>query len=432
MALLEKMPECGGSTLTSGGSFAFAGTAQQRSLGIDDSPERLVEDLLRISGGRADPALVKLYAGLQLDTHAWLEAQGVVFHKVSLSSNTSVPRTHPTLPGQVMDAMHARVLDCPAVTWFQETAAERLDPGSGRAWMVKARARGASRVLCAPAVVLASGGFARNPAMVARYAPSLARARAWGGAGNTGDGIVMAMAHGAALADMEYVAGTFGVALAHYPDLESRPGDEVLLRMAMYRGAIAVNLGAERFADESLSYKILGTRCLEQPGGVAFQVFDQPIMDQSARAPNLNDFEDAFARGVIHRAATLADLARAVGLSPERLAATVGRYNAAVTRGHDPDFGRATLGGGYGTPVRIDTPPYYILPCCTALLATYCGLRVDTDMRVLRGDGSPVPGLYAAGETVGGFHGAGYMSGSALGKAAIFGRVAGTGAARDA
>ena len=108
------------------------------------------------------------------------------------------------------------------------------------------------------------------------------------------------------------------------------------------------------------------------------------------------------------------------------------KADAAVTRGHDPDFGRATLGGGYGTPVRIDTPPYYILPCCTALLATYCGLRVDTGMRVLRGDGSPVPGLYAAGETVGGFHGAGYMSGSALGKAAIFGRVAGTGAARDA
>ena len=154
--MLEKMPDCGGSTLTSGGSFAFAGTAQQRLLGIDDSPERLVEDLLRISGGRADPALVKLYAGLQLDTHAWLEAQGVVFHKVSLSSNTSVPRTHPTLPGQVMDAMHARVLDSPAVTWFQETAAERLDPGRERAWMVKARARGASRVLCAPAVVLAS------------------------------------------------------------------------------------------------------------------------------------------------------------------------------------------------------------------------------------------------------------------------------------
>ena len=431
MALLEKTPAPGGSTLTSGGSFAFAGTEAQRSLGIDDSPQRLAHDLVKVGAGKADPKLVELYTDLQLSTYDWLKELGVVFQKVSLSSNTSVPRTHPTIPRQVVDALHARVTGDPRIEYFADTAAEHLTAGHGGEQVdgVGVRTNRGPETIGAGAVILASGGFARNRAMVVRHAPFLANAHAWGGAGNTGDGLEMASAFGAAVADMDHVTGTFGVAINHYPDLEPQPGDEFLLRMAMYRGAIAVNLEAVRFADESLSYKTLGTLCAQQPQGVAFQVFDQPIMDQSAPAPNLNDFKDAFTKGVIRTAATLPDLARSVGLDPEKLAVTVERYNAFVAQGHDADFGRAHLGGGYGTPVPIRTPPYYILPCCTALLATYCGLRVDDQMRVLKESGAPIAGLYAAGETTGGFHGAGYMSGSALGKAAIFGRVAGRRAA---
>lgn len=431
MALLEKTAAPGGSTVTSGGSFAFAGTQQQKAAGIDDSPGRLAQDLMKVSAGKADPALIELYVGLQLAAYDWLKGLGVEFHKVSLSSNTSVPRTHPTIPRQVIDALHAHAARDPRIRYFAETSAEQLmvSKERGRVEGARVRTRDGQQTIACGAVILASGGFARNRAMVARHAPFLANAHAWGGTGNTGDGIGMALELGAAVADMDHVTGTFGVAINHYPDLEPQPGDEFLLRMAMYRGAIAVNLKAERFADESLSYKTLGTHCVKQPQGVAFQVFDQPIMDQSAPAPNLNDFKDALAKGVVRTAATIPELARGVGLDPEKLAATVARYNACVEQGHDADFGRAHLGGGYGTPVPIRTPPYYILPCCTALLATYCGLRVDDEMRVFTEGGAPIAGLYAAGETTGGFHGAGYMSGSALGKAAIFGKVAGQRAA---
>lgn len=380
---------------------------------------------MTVSGGKADPALVELYLEEQFAAQAWLKARGVVFHKVSLSSNTSVPRTHPTQPRQLIEALHACVVSSPHITFFAQTAAQRLLSGASGVEGVEARDNRGLATLAARSVILASGGFARNPAMVARFAPHLRNAQARGGEGNTGDGISMALELGAAVADMAHVSGTFGVALPHYPSLESRPGDELMLRMAMYRGAIAVNLGAERFADESLSYKTLGGLCLAQPGGVAFQVFDQPIMAQSAKAPTLNDFEDAFAKGVIRQAGTLPDLAQSVGLDAVKLSATVDRYNAFVANGCDEDFGRRTLGGGYGRPVPIRTPPFYVLPCCTALLSTYCGLRVDRAMRVIDKEGAPIPGLYAAGETTGGFHGAGYMSGSALGKAAIFGLAAG-------
>jgi fumarate reductase flavoprotein subunit len=128
---------------------------------------------------------------------------------------------------------------------------------------------------------------------------------------------------------------------------------------------------------------------------------------------------------VVIEAATLRELAKMLRLDPAGLDATVERYNAFVRQGHDADFGRQTLGGGYGRPVTLETPPWYALPCSVALLSTYCGLRVDTSMRVQDTHGRPIPRLYAAGEIVGGFHGMGYMSGSSLGKAAIFGRVAG-------
>jgi fumarate reductase flavoprotein subunit len=114
-----------------------------------------------------------------------------------------------------------------------------------------------------------------------------------------------------------------------------------------------------------------------------------------------------------------------VGLDPTELSATVERYNSFVDDGADLDFGRRTLGKGYGRIVRIATPPFYILPCAAALFTTYGGLKVNDRMQVVAITGEPIEGLYAVGEVIGGFHGQGYMSGSALGKAAIFGKVAG-------
>ena len=97
--------------------------------------------------------------------------------------------------------------------------------------------------------------------------------------------------------------------------------------------------------------------------------------------------------------------------------------------GTDRAFGRTTLANTFGKPTPLTTAPYYIFPCTTAILATYCGLRVNSAAQVLNVFGDPIPRLYAAGEVTGGFHGPGYVSGSALGKAAIYGRIAGQNAA---
>ncbi|HSW20485.1 MAG TPA: FAD-dependent oxidoreductase, partial [Ramlibacter sp.] len=266
--LLEKTPRPGGSTLMSAGSFALAGTDLQAAIGVTDSPEGLEAELNKVAGGKADKELVRLYVEHQAGAYVWLKKQGVVFHKVSLSASTSVPRTHPTDPGQLMDALHARVREHPSIRYLSSVAATALHSGTGQRDVLGIEAVHNGRPVTVRAkrgVVIATGGFTRNRDLVQRFAPELSEAPAWGGEGNTGDGLTMAWELGADLIDMGYVTGTFGVAINHYPDTAVREGDELLLRMAMYRGGIAVNVEGKRFADESLSYKALATRCLAQP-----------------------------------------------------------------------------------------------------------------------------------------------------------------------
>ncbi|WP_313905600.1 FAD-binding protein [Streptomyces malaysiensis] len=108
--------------------------------------------------------------------------------------------------------------------------------------------------------------------------------------------------------------------------------------------------------------------------------------------------------------------------------ASIRRYNEQVRAGADLDFGRPTGAEGVGHG-PIDTPPFYGFRCAAGLTATYCGVAMDDRLRVIDVFGDAIPGLYAAGEVVGGFHGAGYLTGTALGKAAVFGHLTGTTAA---
>ncbi|WP_448332056.1 FAD-binding protein [Streptomyces sp. DSM 41534] len=140
------------------------------------------------------------------------------------------------------------------------------------------------------------------------------------------------------------------------------------------------------------------------------------------------DYQRALVDGLIAEASTIQELAERIGVDPDPLEASIRRYNEQVRAGANLDFGRPTGAEGVGHG-PIDTPPFYGFRCAAGLTATYCGVAVDDRLRVIDVFGDVIPGLCAAGEVVGGFHGAGYLTGSALGKAAVFGHLAGTTAA---
>lgn len=419
VTLLEKQPEVGGSTVLSGGAMAFAGTENQAAAGIEDSDERLRDDLLRIGERRNDPALVEAYVEAQLDTWRWLRGHGVRFTSVQLGGGQSVPRSNRVDTRQMIGALAESARGNNRFTLRTSTPAERLIRESDR--IAGARADG-EEIRARHGVVLTSGGFSRDETLLALFAPAQRDALRIGGRGNTGDGLRMACAMGAGLADIGYIRGTFGT----HP--EAGP-EQLSIIHAIYKGAIAVNRHGMRFIDESLSYKIIGDACLQQPEGLAFQIFDQPIMDLSVPGVATSDMQAGLADGRVLQAGTLEALARLAGIDPDGLRATVVRYNADVAGGRDMLFGRDGLSSHYGALRRIETAPFYAFPSTSSVLATYGGLAVDARMRVRDVFGAPIPGLFAAGEVTGGLHGAAYMTGSSLGKSSIFGRIAGRNAA---
>ncbi|MGY2491761.1 FAD-dependent oxidoreductase [Cupriavidus sp. CP313] len=417
--LIEKQAEFGGSSAMSGGCLAFAGTDLQRQAGVEDSADLLYKDLREVGDFENDDALVRAYVDHQLDTYHWLRQQGVVFGEaIETSSGQSVPRVHSVDPA---DAVRQLVAACKAtgkVTVFRSAAAQRLlKDKDSRFTGVRVEMDGEIRELRARAgVILASGGFCRNAEMVHRFAPQYADAVFIGGDGNVGDGLRMAMAFGADLRDMAYIKGTYG----------KHPLDETNHHscLAVYKGAIAVNQDGKRFVNESISYKLLGDAAIRQPFGATFQILDRRIMDSGDDSVRILDFRRRLEEGLFIEAPSLEALANRIEVPVDALLETVARYNAAVDAGHDPEFGRDTLVHHHGKPCRIEQAPFFAYPSTAAVFGTYCGIRVTEKMNVVDVFGDALPGLFAAGEVVGGFHGAAYMTGTALGKATVFGRIA--------
>lgn len=418
--VLEKLSETGGSSAMSGGCLAFAGTDMQREQGLADDAALLASDLKQLGGGAADDALIAVYADHQLETYDWLKAHGQVFAPgLEASSGQSVPRVHTVDPADLVRLLAARCRATGKVTLLTNTAARRLrrDATSGRVTGLLAEGPdGALDITARRGVILASGGFSRNPELLAQFAPACEHAVFVGGEGNAGDGLRMAWALGADLRDMAQIKGTFG----------KHPTDELNNHscLCVYKGAIAVNQDGRRFVDESLSYKLLGEACLRQPYGTGFQILDAPIMASGDNEVRILDFERRLEEGLFIEADTLEDLARQIEVPEATLLKTVADYNRFVDAGEDPEFGRRHMVHNHGALRRIETPPFYAYPSTAAVYGTYCGLRVDPQMHVIDVFGERIDGLLAAGEVVGGFHGNAYMTGSALGKALIFGRIA--------
>jgi fumarate reductase flavoprotein subunit len=367
-----------------------------------------------------------------LATYEWLTERGVEFVLLSTGATGETSRMHASLPGQAARALHDRVLAHPRATYLSNTPARKLVRGAaGRVSGVSVgRDDEESVIAVGRGVVLASGGFNRSPQLLQIFAPRWVDAVKMGGTENTGDGLRMAWALGAQLADMAYIEASFGASAAGDPEHGEDPDREPILLYPNVQGAVIVNSEGHRFIDEGLNYKRISAVCEEQPNGLAFQVFDQAMMDRSTTTPGPWNFKAALADGYLRRGDTIEQLAVELGVDPAALQATIERYNRFADDGVDADFGRIIHGHGAPTGGRIAVPPFYAFPSTSGLTTTYCGVKVDETLQVIDVFGEPIAGLFAAGEVVGGFHGAGYLSGTAMGKAAIFGRTAGISAAR--
>lgn len=416
--LLEKTGNLGGSTVMSGGFFAFSDTDEQADDGIQDSAELFLQDLVETGGAVNNKGLLNAYLDNQDETYRWLKDHGAIFRALEISSGQSVPRSHNCEIVSLLHNLHRSFTSHGGETRLSHRAVRLVRDGAGCVnGLVTDSGDGETLFHARGGVILATGGFSRSHELLRVFAPEQLAAIPYGGKGNTGDGLKMAWKLGAGMADMAYIAATYG----SHPET----GEEFHeLLTAYYMGAIIVNRNGDRFTDESQSYKPLGREVLRQPEGLGFQIFDAKVRAKSHSGIPLNDIGMIEDLGHLYKADTLEELGAVAGIDPDRLAGTVERYNAGIMADGTDEVGRTSLCNGTGDLEPLTQAPFYAYPAKALMNSTYCGLTINTGAEVVDVDGNVLGGLYAVGEVTGGFHGEAYMTGTSLGKGAVFGRIA--------
>jgi tricarballylate dehydrogenase len=401
-----------------------------------------MRDFMRVTGSRCDRELASTVVDHSYATLVWLKEHGVRFGinwdwavrlpdgrlRVGLEATGS--------GGGLSDSLFA-FAEQRGIVIHYATRAETLDEGDRGIVGVRARVGHGQTSFGADAVVLAAGGFQANPEWRARYLGhgwDLVKVR--GSRYDTGDGLRMAMQVRAA------AYGNWSGCHAASWDRDAPDLNELCFNTQFKRDdfnlGIMVNTDGERFADEGEDvwgyiYAKMGASILTQPGQVAWQVYDakvESLMHPDYRLPN--------ACRVV--ADSLEDLASRIdGMNRHGFLSTVAVFNRGVQSDvpfdHRRKDGRRTRGLAIDKSnwaQALDTPPFQAFGVTCGITFTFGGVHVDTCGRVLDVDDHPIPGLYAAGEMVGGLFYSNYPGGSGLASAAVFGRLAGYAAATDA
>jgi fumarate reductase flavoprotein subunit len=266
-------------------------------------------------------------------------------------------------------------------------------------------------------VVLATGGYGSNTRMVQQYDNYWGNipdnAKTTNASGSTGDGIIMAQTAGADLVGMGFVQ--------MMPTSDNKTGDLFTGLIPRFpANYIFVNNQGRRFINEGSARDTLAKSAFEQPDGVFFMIADADIAEE---AKWLTDPEVEVRNGRALRANTLEELAALIQVDPAALVAEMQKYNSYVDSGRDPDTGKTAF------LLKVDTAPYYATPRAPAIHHTMGGLRIDAGTHVLKTDGQPIRGLYAAGEVTGGVHSGNRLGGNAIADIFVHGRIAGRNAA---
>jgi len=420
--LLERDATPSGSTALSSGMIPAAGTRWQRAAGVDDEPARMAADIQRKARGEAEPALVDAVCAEAAPCLEWLaDAHGVPLSLVEgfrypghgcLRMHAPPTRTGAELEGALLQAAERAGIDL--ITGAHVTALFADDDGRVHG-LELTRPDGSTERIACEAMVLACNGYGGNPEMVRRYLSEMAQAEYFGHPGNQGDAVRWGEALGAATSGMAAYQGHGSVAAPH----------GILITWAlMMEGGIQVNAAGERFSNEHDGYSEQAVRVLDQPDGLAWDVFDDRLL---ALGREFEDFHQAEAAGAVRHGDDAGALAQACGLPAEALAAAIAESQALAAGEGVDRFGRDFTGQ---PPLAA---PYHAIRVTGALFHTQGGLKIDPAARVLRPDGSALPNLFAGGGAAVGVSGNavwGYLSGNGLLTAVTLGRIAGRTAAQ--
>ena len=392
--------------------------------------DEFLDDLMRVTGGETDKALAALTIARSSELLGWMDGAGVRFQP-PLGGTLSLGKTNAFFLGGGRGALNAlyRQAQALGVAVVYDTPVTAVTVENGFFMSATVRHEGRERSVRGRALVAACGGFEANIEWLKQY---------WGAAADNflirgtpyNKGAVLKMLLDAGVTAVGDPTQCHAVAIdARAPKFDGG----IATRLDSVIFGIVVNRDAQRFYDEGEDtwpkrYAIWGRLVAQQPGQIAYSIVDEK---------SIRLFMPSIFPAV--SAPTIAELAAKLTLDPVALGKTVRDFNAAVRPG---TFDASVLDDcrtqGLAIPKShwaraLDTPPYYAYPLRPGITFTYLGLRVNEEARMLMQDGAPAGNMYAAGEIMAGnVLGKGYLAGIGMTIGAVFGRIAGEGAARHA
>ncbi|HEX5476941.1 MAG TPA: FAD-dependent tricarballylate dehydrogenase TcuA [Burkholderiales bacterium] len=406
--------------------------------------DQFLDDMARVTEYRCDPDLTELLVRRSLPTVAWMQEKGVRFTAAWGRQAFNIGGRFKFWGGLTVEAIGGGPGLVESLTraakkngieiWYGARVVSLLSGDSG-VQGVKVRMNGKTREVKGTSTVLAAGGFQANPEMRARYlGPGWELAKVRGTRFNTGEVIQLALEAGAASAGNW--SGCHAVAwernAPEFGDLAI--GDQ--FQKHSYPWGVYLNARGKRFVDEgadfrNYTYAKYGRVILSQPGQFAWQLFDAKVKGQLRDEYKIRQVTKVTASSLEELVGKLDDVDREAALEELR------NYNQAVRT--DIPFNPNVKDGRCTENLAInksnwantlDTPPFEAYAVTCGITFTFGGLRINTDAQVMSADGEPIPGLYAAGELVGGIFYFNYPGGTGLTNGAVFGRIAGASAAR--
>jgi tricarballylate dehydrogenase len=455
--VIEKAPEAkrGGNSFFTGGRMRVPheglddiaklvgnDAAELEHIDIEPYPqERFYDDLQRASRFRCDEALARLISSRARSGVEWLQSIGAKF-ELALGHDDIRTGVRTKLiggddiqhyeggPGLVANLVSRAATAGVAIHY--RTAATRLLLGPDGVEGVAVRSSLGEAELRARAVILACGGFEASPHLRNAYlGPGWDLAKVRGTEFNTGDGLMMAIDIGAR--PFGHWGGCHSVAADYFAaEFGDRVHGDISERVS-YRFGITVDRAGSRYFDEgadlrAFTYAISGRNIIENADGFAVQIVDAKTIDLLRSTYRSHNVTKAVSND-------LRVIATELNVDPENFMSTVAQFNGAVQEG-EVDFarldGKCTKGiappkSNWALP--IDTPPYTGFPVAPAITFTFGGVRTSTRAEVLDQEDRPIPGLYAAGEMVGGIYYHNYPGGSGLVSGLVLGLAAGESAA---
>jgi fumarate reductase flavoprotein subunit len=444
VAVFEKQPNIGGTSVNFRGTFAAESEMQRRKC-IAYSRDEAFQNIMEYSHWLANPRLVRAIVEEARKTIPWLQERGVVFTDV-VTNIPGAPQTYHLINNSgedVVKALSARAVE-KGVTIKTSTPVKEIIMEGGRVAGLIVEENGEEVRVDARVVHVASGGYANNAEWIKKYTGLDLDVNLFpiGNEGKMGDGIRMAHAIGAAPEGI-HVIETLRTS-------RDRPGTMTEIGFAVVQPDLWVNSRGERFCDETVTFDdtSMGNATVKRDKDGGYTIFDTSIVRQLAergidkamaldfppgsRLLNLaKELEEAPVKrpDEVLQADSIAGLAALMNVDPSTLQATVDEYNRYCDQGHDELFAKNPR---YLRPVR--GPRFYAVRTQTVFLGTMGGIKINEKMEVVDKEDQIVPGLYAGGFDAGGMYGDSYSIKGSTGLSSCFsmnsGRLAGKNALR--